>query len=369
MKGYLLIRPDVIATEGTHRSLVADLSRGIYFFVPNTLPAFIRRHNKQRITSIYARYPFPVKKIAKEYVNWLIAQNLALVCPDTNFAKKVVPPFNGAWDTPYPIANCILEIGKKNHRQMGKVLNELSAMRVPYLEIRIFETLPFNQILNLLKKIQESSFRQVVLLAKYTPAWELQHIEGPLQYITVLDSITIFGSPQDALGQMHKNTTPVKYIKELLTNCACGKFSPAYFYPNISFYNESRNFNSCLNRKLSIDSNGDIKNCPSMAKKYGNIKNNSLLETIAKNNFQAVWGITKNQVAVCKECEFRDICQDCRAYLQQPNDIYSKPLKCGYNPSTGQWQDWALNPLSQYAIQVYGIQNTAVIAQDLHPSC
>ena len=31
------------------------------------------------------------------------------------------------------------------------------------------------------------------------------------------------------------------------------------------------------------------------------------------------------------------IFSDERAYLTEPSNIYSKPLKCGYNPYTGEW--------------------------------
>ncbi|WP_161094292.1 hypothetical protein [Elizabethkingia anophelis] len=33
----------------------------------------------------------------------------------------------------------------------------------------------------------------------------------------------------------------------------------------------------------------------------------------------------------------------------------SKPLKCGYNPYTGEWEDWNKNILKQKAIKYYGM--------------
>ena len=39
-----------------------------------------------------------------------------------------------------------------------------------------------------------------------------------------------------------------------------------------------------------------------------------------------------------KDCKFRYICTDCRAYLANPNDMYSKPLKCNYNPYSATWE-------------------------------
>lgn len=50
-----------------------------------------------------------------------------------------------------------------------------------------------------------------------------------------------------------------------------------------------------------------------------------------------------------------DICTDCRAYVEDPEDILSKPLKCGYNPYTAEWSEWSSNPLKQKTINFYGL--------------
>lgn len=76
---------------------------------------------------------------------------------------------------------------------------------------------------------------------------------------------------------------------------------------------------------------------------------------ITNNNFKQLWGIKKDEIKVCQDCEFRHMCTDCRAYIENPNDIYSKPLKCGYNPYRCEWDNWKLDPQKQNAIQFYGL--------------
>jgi len=125
---------------------------------------------------------------------------------------------------------------------------------------------------------------------------------------------------------------------------------------NIESFTEAQHHNTCLNRKISIDSEGNIKNCPSMKESYGNIRDTTLQEALEKPGFKKYWNINKDQVEVCKDCEFRYICTDCRAYLEAPENIYSKPLKCGYNPYTCEWEEWSTNPLKQKAIEYYGMQ-------------
>lgn len=145
-------------------------------------------------------------------------------------------------------------------------------------------------------------------------------------------------------------------VSELISSFThCGKIGAEYFSLNIKMLSESQKFNSCLNHKLSIDIDGNIKNCPSMNESLGNIRSSSLLEAMKNPNFKKYWSISKDVILVCKDCEFRHICTDCRAYLEDPENILSKPLKCGYNPYTTEWQDWSLNPLKEKAIQYYGM--------------
>jgi SPASM domain peptide maturase of grasp-with-spasm system len=122
-----------------------------------------------------------------------------------------------------------------------------------------------------------------------------------------------------------------------LNNHYCGAISQYNFSSTLETFTESQKHNTCLNRKISIDVNGKIKNCPSMTKSYGNIKDTTLAEALEKPGFKDMWYIHKDQIEVCKDCEFRHICTDCRAFIKDPNNIYSKPAKCSYDPYTATW--------------------------------
>ena len=130
----------------------------------------------------------------------------------------------------------------------------------------------------------------------------------------------------------------------------CGMISTDYFTINIKTFTEAQQHNTCLNRKISIDTEGYIRNCPSMKEHYGNIKDTTLQEALVHPDFKKYWFVNKDQISVCKDCEFRYICTDCRAYIENPEDMYSKPLKCGYNPYTCEWEEWSTNPLKQKVI-------------------
>jgi SPASM domain peptide maturase of grasp-with-spasm system len=173
--------------------------------------------------------------------------------------------------------------------------------------------------------------------------------------INTVYSLELYGM-QAYYNFQYKNIEIKGINKTHLDHKCCGLIRKAFFSLNIENIRESLHHNSCLNRKISIDAEGNIKNCPSMKESFGNIKDTTLAEAIEKPGFKKYWDINKDKIHVCKDCEFRYICTDCRAYVEDPEDILSKPLKCGYNPYTGEWAEWSTNPLKQKAIDFYGMR-------------
>lgn len=89
---------------------------------------------------------------------------------------------------------------------------------------------------------------------------------------------------------------------------------------------------------MGIDVNGQIKNCPSSSRSFGQIDDKNLKEVIFDDEFKKLGIIKKEDVKVCSDCEFRSICSDCRIYIDNPNDLHSRPAKCDYNPYISKWK-------------------------------
>ena len=117
----------------------------------------------------------------------------------------------------------------------------------------------------------------------------------------------------------------------------CGVIDKMYFTADMATFTEARKYNSCLNQKIAVDTRGDIKNCPSLEKSYGNVVDTSLREALFRKGFKDWWAIAKDQVDICRDCEFRYVCTDCRAFIQDRDNLYSKPAKCAYDPYTATW--------------------------------
>ena len=88
-------------------------------------------------------------------------------------------------------------------------------------------------------------------------------------------------------------------------------------------------------------------------KSFGNLSDTKLSDVLNHPELKKYWNINKDKIAICKDCEYRYVCIDCRAFVENPTDQYSKPLKCGYDPYKGEWFDWANNPLKLKTNKIY----------------
>ena len=113
----------------------------------------------------------------------------------------------------------------------------------------------------------------------------------------------------------------------------------ANFVVNMEHFSEAQDHNTCLNRKISIDAHGTIRNCPAFSISYGNVRSVRLAEAVGLKTFQDPWKIRKDDIKICRSCEFRYICTDCRAFLSDSSDVLSKPATCSYDPSSAAWSD------------------------------
>jgi radical SAM protein with 4Fe4S-binding SPASM domain len=112
---------------------------------------------------------------------------------------------------------------------------------------------------------------------------------------------------------------------------------------NFLHYFESINFHTYFNSKLFINNNGQLSNNPysfDNQKEMGNMFTRvELLQLIQSDSFKELSVIKKDNMAICKSCEFRYMCVDKRLpILSNYGDWYHKK-ECDYNPYIGKWKN------------------------------
>ncbi|MBS1775206.1 MAG: grasp-with-spasm system SPASM domain peptide maturase [Bacteroidetes bacterium] len=258
------------------------------------------------------------------------------------------------WDTPAIITNAIIEFDTKNISvNMLSVNLLIKSCLTRHIEFRFLnkiDTVSITHILGEINQLELFSYCLVFCNGVEDVESFLMQLQS---HYKMFRTIVYNANSEQVIETGKGGWGNIFLLKESFTVTGCGQISPIYFCNNIEHITESQQHNTCLNRKIAIDAEGNIKNCPSMTKSYGNIKDTKLIEVVNNPEFQKLWYIHKDKISVCRDCEFRHICTDCRAYLENPEDIYSKPLKCGYNPYTGEWEEWSSNPLKQQTMDYY----------------
>ncbi|AEA45335.1 grasp-with-spasm system SPASM domain peptide maturase [Fluviicola taffensis] len=258
------------------------------------------------------------------------------------------------WDHPSKVTNAILDFGIETDYSVKSILDELDYFRCKHIQLRFFEVIPLQILHDVLSVFKESDVLSIDLIFNDDiPLFELKKL-----YLVTskINSVTIFNAKEDQIvGNL---PFLISYLNRKISNeKSCGLITKEHLSTGLHLFMESHFHNNCLNRKISIDKDGNVKNCPSMNWDYGRVQTGNLKEKILQALNHEVTQIKKSEIEVCRECEFRMVCTDCRAYLEKPSDMYSKPLKCGYNPKTGIWEEWSTNPIKKDAIGFYALKH------------
>jgi radical SAM protein with 4Fe4S-binding SPASM domain len=97
--------------------------------------------------------------------------------------------------------------------------------------------------------------------------------------------------------------------------------------------------NLMFNKSVYIDGLGNVKRHREDEEMYGNIVSADLVEIIENKSFNFFWEVTKDQIEVCKDCEFRYICPDGRIPFKtnSKDEYYKYKTTCKYDPYQGNW--------------------------------
>jgi SPASM domain peptide maturase of grasp-with-spasm system len=243
---------------------------------------------------------------------------------------------------------------KEWNRDWLDISKQLEAIKCYHVQIRCYMPVAMER-LELIASCFRSGLMQAFEILLPWNNYNPEALTDLAEQNPKLRILQCFNAPEAMEIRQQKNGFgSISTIRENITSAAhCGVIHPSLFSVNTETYTESLAHNSCLNRKISIDTEGNIKNCPSMNESFGNIEDTTLLEAIHNPAFKKYWNITKDEITKCKDCEFRHICTDCRAFVGTPGDRYAAPLKCGYDPYTCVWETWSDHPLKQQAVAHY----------------
>ena len=355
-----LLFASCIPVKGFAQSIICDIQRNEYVPIPNVLYDILTKHASDTFEQLVEIYED--EETLTAYFGFLTENDYGF----WTTAPELFPPISREWESPGIITNAIIDNNEHSNHNYSKLFGELEALGCNTIQLRYFTDITKDELLKIMEMTIKSRFAAINFVMPSSPDLDEEWLSGFCQKHLRVNQIILYNSNINDIKKVSGENSETSiyaeiiYTEEYINSAThCGIIHPAFFSIGLETFIEGQQYNSCLNRKLGIDVEGEIKNCPSLKTSYGNIKDTSLNKAIAKRGFKKLWTISKNRVEICKDCEFRYICTDCRAYTENPGDLYSKPLKCGYDPYTVTWKEWTTNPLKEKAMKYYAMDDLA----------
>lgn len=346
---YFKLYESCILVKGIKRSIICDTQKRRYLIIPNLLyEILLKSQNKNIILMDLIKEYLDEKKGLLKYLSYFIANDYGFF---TTIPKNF-PKIKLEWDYPAKFTNCILDFDNNSTYLEVDIINNLVGFGCLDFELRFFQPISFQKISESISIVDSNKdIKNIEILMPFCD--KIEYLYKKYNKITRL---LVFDAPEDkSVYNKISDCAIIFSKKKKLSEKSCGIIDKKFFTAGLRNVTEAIKFNSCLNRKISIDRNGYYKNCPSQEKNFGHSGQTNINNLIENESFYSLSKINKDKIKTCKICEFRYLCSDCRVFIEDPNDEYSKPLKCGYDPYTGIWEDWSKNPLKQQAIKYFGL--------------
>jgi SPASM domain peptide maturase of grasp-with-spasm system len=334
---------------GNKRSLIIDYARDELFFISNEYQNLIHQLDRRRIIDIVKELEDAESvNYLNEFLSFMLDNEIAILTDD---ADKFPPLSDAVQDEYVTVQDVIIEIDETCYDDalFKKVCCELSELNCTEFQIRVLSALSLELLDGIMQTINTTEANYLEIHGTYNPEIDISELHAFVEKYAIISKIYLYGSPaikEYSVINPIEDYFPISLGTIYFLNydfdngncCGIINFENLDFSGFYYTHNKLKTRNGCLDKKITIDKCGNIKNCPSMKECYGNIKDTSLQEALQNADFKKTWYIHKDQIEVCKDCEFRYNCTDCRAYIQAPSNIYSKPAKCTYNPYTTEWQ-------------------------------
>ena len=314
--------------KGFNRGCIYDLPRGNYELIPIEMI--------EKIINIIDEKECKINKLLNKdeilWLNFFIQNEYCFYIPD--YFKESFPPIDFKWQSPSIITNSFIDIIDLKSKFDFQLLESLGCK---HLLIRILGfNFSVNEILFFLKdKLNQITMKSIDLILD--EKMKKSSKENKILFKQLFSEI--------------KQLTSIRFNEPKIN---IKTFIPQFII-NINTFSESKDYNTYFNRKLYIDSFGNIKNGIENENSVGKVSlkmsSDNFLKKIKSLQFRKSWSTNKDKIDVCKDCEFRYMCIDNRIPNERIDKTFFFDLECSYNPYISKWS----NEQDFYSLEEVGV--------------
>lgn len=316
--------------KGCKRAVICDLQRNIIQPIPLILYDFLEKSGTGTYGALTSGMSQQERNAIEVFISFLYHNEFGYFTHEPIDESLIDSP---VVEDDALISNAIVDFSAVSRHPLETIVEELGVLGCKALELRFYYQPALTFFLRTLKIASASTIQQIEVCVEKSVEYKLDTLLELKTTFPKLSKITVSNTHENVIYK--RDGLIVIFSTELVrSESVCGVTGELYCIAENKLFWESKHYNNCLYKKMAIDKEGYIKNCPSMKEHFGHVSETTLTSVVYQDGFKKFWNITKDHIDTCSECELRYVCQDCRAYVQQADNPYSKPLKCKYDPGS-----------------------------------
>ena len=265
------------------------------------------------------------KLIYTEYLSYLLFKEV--LSEVSTEAWVGVRQLELSWDYPGAIMDAVIECKGSSRLQLKELLDDLCTLGCRHALFLIDEDVLIGAQ-EVMSAISESALRSCDIFLKCKEeTWKevVDLLHGDARVLTVRRL------------QLEPNTEDLDWAQLF-----DGSPKLASMVNELRFYCEARLFNPAFNRRIWVTASGL---CYSGRPTVGNgfpvtaiSRNDEGILVFAQPEWTMLSSINKDQIEVCKDCEFRHCCYDTRIPVRCTSSGWRYTSECNYNPYICKWK-------------------------------
>ena len=182
---YLRLFSNCIPVKGFKRSVIINLWKHEYHFIPNLL--------YEKITKQWIKIPFETiqkSEIDNEYIDFLLKNNLAYLFNSEEI--KNFPKLNLEWDSPAKITNAIIDVKLLNMNDIKSFIAQVYKLGCNFIQLRFYNNLDIENIENIVLFAKNEGIISIQIIIPFLNEKFTQEIIGLCNIYPNIDYIIQF---------------------------------------------------------------------------------------------------------------------------------------------------------------------------------
>ncbi|PLK46107.1 hypothetical protein [Emticicia sp. TH156] len=296
-KKYIRLFSHCFVVDGAENSAVYDFHKGVVLRIPKSFSEVIHQLHVYPVKKVYQLY-IGQESTLDEYINYLTTHDLVFF---TN-TPQLFPRTEIAYKNFSSVASAVLEY--TGEYSMANLVTELDILNCKVVELRYLNPLvSINELEEVLNPFVDSTTRCIELIFSTFNGLTKESIYEFVDKNKKIGFIVIAGYHETEI--MFADSCKIVFTEKPINKVTTNHYTSPKVVINMDYFMESHFYNPYYNAKVCIDKAGNIKNCLSLKKSFGNVNRALLSKAINKDNFKKLWRIKPDKIESLKDSEFR----------------------------------------------------------------